>query len=69
MHNKDAVMALAKVLWERMELLDPGFEERNFDDLTSGDKDFYVQCVEGLLVEKSALLSALDSNGWPSTTI
>jgi hypothetical protein len=60
--NEEALTLLAKKLYETMERLDPPTDmsapDPNWANLGSHSREFYISCVEALLLERETILSA-----------
>ena len=66
MDRDEAVCLLAQKLYETMERLDPptAAEERvpAWAEIEDRSREFYVSCVEALIVERTTILTALADN-------
>jgi hypothetical protein len=62
-NRDDAVLFLARKLYETMERLDPPTTAEEpvqvWDEISDHSREFYVSCVESLLVERQQVLAAL----------
>lgn len=59
---------LGKVLYEKMEHLDPGTEDVPWESLTVFDRDFYITCAEAVDVAARAAPEPAGDGGIPCPT-
>jgi hypothetical protein len=61
--HKWPIPALAQILFEKMEHLDPGFcGGSRWDELTPENQEFYALCVESIIERSSLVRIALADN-------
>ncbi len=56
----DAIEALAKVLYERMEHLDPTVDVVDWAVIADDEREFFILCIKSILYETELLKAALD---------